>query len=172
MSRYSTNRGHASARSGSKIGRENGAGWPRLTGHTIHGAAKTYWSEPTTSTRALACVVFEITPGAVAAGTPLSVTPGEFGQRRSRIGRRCARRLPCSSRAPNGLTDRVKLRSCERPEARGGRIVDLFDRRATKGRDANPRFHDGRQTVRRSRPAGTQRSQRSRSEPAAPRTRR
>jgi len=34
-------------------------------------------------------------------------------------------------RAPNGLPDRVKLRSCERPEARGGRILDVFDRRAT-----------------------------------------
>jgi len=52
------------------------------------------------------------------------------------------------ARAPNGLPDRVKLRSCERPEARGGRILDVFDRRATKGRDANGRFHDGRQTVR------------------------
>jgi hypothetical protein len=49
------------------------------------------------------------------------------------------------------LPDRVKLRSCERPEARRGRILDVFDRGATKGRDANPRFHDGRQTVRRSR---------------------
>jgi hypothetical protein len=54
-------------------------------------------------------------------------------------------------RAPNGLPDRVKLRSCERPEARRGRILDVFDRGATKGRDANPRFHDGRQTVRCSR---------------------
>ena len=62
-------------------------------------------------------------------------------------GLRRARQVP---RAPNGLTDRVKLRSCERPEARGGRILDVFDRRATKGRDANARFHDGRQTVRRS----------------------
>ena len=58
------------------------------------------------------------------------------------------------TRAPNGLTDRVKLHSCERPEARGGRILDVFDRRATKGRDANVRFHDGRQTVRCSRWAG------------------
>src|SRR5512137_2426065 len=51
------------------------------------------------------------------------------------------------SRAPNGLTDRVKLRSCERPKARRGRMLDVFDRGATRGRDANPRFHDGRQTV-------------------------
>jgi hypothetical protein len=50
------------------------------------------------------------------------------------------------------LPDRVKLRSCERPEARRGRILDVFDRGATKGRYANPRFHGGRQTVRCSRP--------------------
>jgi hypothetical protein len=55
------------------------------------------------------------------------------------------------SRAPNGLRDRVKLRSCERPKARGGRILDVFDRRATQGRDANARFHDGSQPVRCSR---------------------
>ena len=51
-------------------------------------------------------------------------------------------------RAPNGLRDRVKLRSCEQPKARGGRILDVFDRRATQGRDANARFHDGSQPVR------------------------
>jgi hypothetical protein len=34
------------------------------------------------------------------------------------------------------------------PEARGGRMLNVFDRRATKGRDANTRFHDGSQTVR------------------------
>jgi hypothetical protein len=45
----------------------------------------------------------------------------------------------------------VKLRSCERPKARGGRILDVFDRRATQGRDANARFHDGSQPVRCSR---------------------
>jgi prepilin-type N-terminal cleavage/methylation domain-containing protein len=50
--------------------------------------------------------------------------------------------------APGGLRDRVKLRSCEGPEARGGRILNVFDRRATKGREANARFHDGSQTVR------------------------
>jgi len=64
------------------------------------------------------------------------------------------RARPRRSRAPNGLTDRVKLRSCERPEAQRGRILDGFDRGATKGRDANARFHDGRQTVRRSRRGG------------------
>ena len=56
-----------------------------------------------------------------------------------------------AARAPNSLPDRAKLRSCERPEARRGRILDVFDRGATKGRDANPRFRDGRQTVRCSR---------------------
>ncbi len=60
----------------------------------------------------------------------------------------------------------MKLRSCERPKARRGRakrgdggvgggcrgrILDVFDRRATQGRDANARFHDGSQTVRCSR---------------------
>ena len=65
---------------------------------------------------------------------------------------RYAGHAEAAPRAPNGLPDRVKLRSCERPEARGGRILDVFDRRATKGREANPRFHDGRQTVRCSRP--------------------
>jgi hypothetical protein len=49
--------------------------------------------------------------------------------------------------------DRLKLRSCKRPKARGGRILDVFDRRATQGRDANARFHDGSQPVRCSRPA-------------------
>jgi hypothetical protein len=66
----------------------------------------------------------------------------------SRRSGRHPERPPTLSRAPNGLPDRVKLRSCERPEARRGRILDVFDRGATKGRDANPRFHDGRQTVR------------------------
>jgi hypothetical protein len=76
------------------------------------------------------------------------------------------RLAPTSPRAPNGLRDRVKLRSYERTEARRGRaergggragggcrgrILDVFDRRATKGRDVNVRFHDGSQPVRCSR---------------------
>jgi hypothetical protein len=55
------------------------------------------------------------------------------------------------SRAPNGLTDRGKLRSCERAEARRGKILDVSDRGGTKARDANPRFPDGSQTIRCSR---------------------
>jgi hypothetical protein len=51
-------------------------------------------------------------------------------------------------RAPNGLMDRGKSRSCERAEARRGKILDVSDRGATKDRDANPRFPDGSQTVR------------------------
>ena len=49
-------------------------------------------------------------------------------------------------RAPIGLTDRGKSRSCERAEARRGKILDVSDRGATKARDANPRFPDGSQT--------------------------
>jgi hypothetical protein len=45
----------------------------------------------------------------------------------------------------------VKLDSCERPKARGGRILDVFNRRTTQGRDVNARFHDGSQHVRCSR---------------------
>lgn len=40
--------------------------------------------------------------------------------------------LSWSQRAPNGLTDRVKTRSCAQGEARGGVILDVFRRRATK----------------------------------------
>jgi len=47
-----------------------------------------------------------------------------------------------------GPSEIAQLRA---PKARRGRILDVFDRGATKGRDANPRFHDGRQTVRCSR---------------------
>jgi hypothetical protein len=54
------------------------------------------------------------------------------------------------TREPNDLVDRAKLRSSERAEARGGRIPDVFDRRATKGRDAIARFHDGSLSVQRS----------------------
>ena len=65
-------------------------------------------------------------------------------------------RPPLSARsgAPIGLTDRGKSRSCERAEARRGKILDVSDRGATKARDANPRFPDGSQTVRCSSPIG------------------
>jgi arabinofuranosyltransferase len=53
-----------------------------------------------------------------------------------------------ASGAPNGLTDRGKSRSCERTEARRGKIRDVSDRGATKVRDANPRLPDGSQAVR------------------------
>jgi molybdate transport system ATP-binding protein len=53
-----------------------------------------------------------------------------------------------SPRAPNGLTDRGKTRSCERAEARRGKILDVSDRGATKDRDANVGFPDGSQSVR------------------------
>src|SRR5512136_1944726 len=52
----------------------------------------------------------------------------------------------CAPGAPIGLTDRGKSRSCERAEARRGKILDVADRGATKARDANPRFPDGSQT--------------------------
>ena len=53
---------------------------------------------------------------------------------------------PAGPGAPIGLTDRGKSRSCERAEARRGKILDVSDRGATKARDANPRFPDGSQT--------------------------
>jgi len=61
--------------------------------------------------------------------------------------------------ARNCLPDRAKLRSFERPEARGAgweagserRIIDALDRRVATGREATPRFHDGKQTARCSR---------------------